>query len=446
METPICDFIDGYAGSGAMRLHMPGHKGATFTGAELYDITEIDGADVLYHSDGIIRQSEDNAAELFGTARTVYSAEGSSLSIRAMLYLAVLYAKELGKKPIIGAGRNAHKVFMNTAAMLDFSVEWLYSNTDSAMLSCQITAAELEEKLLSMTDLPVAGYITSPDYLGNVSDIEGLAQVCHKYGILLLVDNAHGAYLNFLAESRHPIALGADICADSAHKTLPVLTGGAYLHISKNAPLFFSEHCQRAMALFASTSPSYLILRSLDMANRYLAEGYREKLQDCVHRVGKFADFLKDLEYTVNYGEPLKINIHPKSVGYTGTGLADKLLEQGIVCEFSDPDNCVMMFTPEIGEDMFARLVNVFERIPVGAAINVCPPVTAISASAMSIREAMFSPSETVKTEDAEGRILADANVSCPPAVPILMCGEVISRAAVEAFKYYGIQFIRVVK
>ena len=122
MKTPICDFVNEYNKSGKLRLHMPGHKGKDFLGIEGYDITEISGADVLYNADGIIRESEENAARLFGTAKTVYSAEGSSLSIRAMLYLAVIYAKENGRKPIVAAGRNAHRVFMTAAALLDFEI------------------------------------------------------------------------------------------------------------------------------------------------------------------------------------------------------------------------------------------------------------------------------------------------------------------------------------
>ena len=98
---------------------MPGHKGSSYLGMEALDITEISGADVLYHGDGVIRASEENAARLFGTAKTLYSTEGSSLCIRAMLYLALLYARQTGRRPLIAAGRNAHKVFLTAAALLD---------------------------------------------------------------------------------------------------------------------------------------------------------------------------------------------------------------------------------------------------------------------------------------------------------------------------------------
>ena len=125
MKTPICDFVKEYTKKSPLRMHMPGHKGASVLGVENIDITEIDGADDLYHADGIIKESELNAGSIFG-ANTFYSTEGSSLSIRAALYLAVKHAKAQGVKPIIAAGRNAHKVFLSSAALLDFDIVWIY--------------------------------------------------------------------------------------------------------------------------------------------------------------------------------------------------------------------------------------------------------------------------------------------------------------------------------
>ena len=256
MKTPILDFVAAYAESDALRLHMPGHKGKPVTGAEPWDITEIDGADVLYGAHGIIRESEENARTLFGTGATLYSAEGSSLSIRAMLYLSALYAKEQGRAPRILAARNAHRVFITAAALLDVDVEWMFG--EGELLRCTVTAEALEEKLKTAESLPAAVYITSPDYLGNLADVASLSEVCRRYRVLLLVDNAHGAYLRFLLTDRHPMSLGADLCCDSAHKTLPVLTGGGYLHISGEAPRSLIEAAESAMALFASTSPCAL--------------------------------------------------------------------------------------------------------------------------------------------------------------------------------------------
>ena len=223
-KTPICDFVNNYAQKNALRLHMPGHKGIPLLGFEALDITEFDGADSLYEASSIIAQSEQIASDLFGSA-CFYSTEGSSQCIRAMLYLARLYALK-DKKPLrIAAGRNAHKVFLSAAALLDWEVSWLISQEKTSYLSCPIEPVELDAFLQKN---PVAAvYVTSPDYLGNLLDIGALAEVAHRHGCLLLVDNAHGAYLKFLPQSLHPMDLGADICCDSAHKTLPALTGAA---------------------------------------------------------------------------------------------------------------------------------------------------------------------------------------------------------------------------
>ena len=274
IKTPICDFVRGYADSKTVRMHMPGHKGVGTLGVESLDITEVSGADSLYEADGIIKESEDIASSLFG-AHTFYSTEGSSQCIRAMLHLAKTQAWIEKKHPLVWATRNVHKTFLSAVALLDVDVEWLYGNSEESYLSCAISPRELEKLLKEAPHLPTALYLTSPDYLGNVADIASLAEVCHRYGVLLVVDCAHGAYLKFLEKSLYPTDLGADMCCSSAHKTLPVLTGGAYLHINKKADASLVDAAKDALALFGSTSPSYLILQSLDAANAYLANGCR---------------------------------------------------------------------------------------------------------------------------------------------------------------------------
>ncbi len=444
MKTPICDFVNEYKNSGKLRLHMPGHKGKSFLGIESYDITEIDGADVLYNANGIIRESEENAAKLFGAAKTVYSAEGSSLSIRAMLCLAVLCAKANGKKPIIAAGRNAHRVFMTAAALLDFEIAWIFPEKNENIISCDISPEYLDAFLSK--ENPVAVYITSPDYLGNVADIRGLSAVCKKHGVLLLVDNAHGAYLNFLPENMHPIALGADICCDSAHKTLPVLTGGAYLHISENAPDMIAEYAENAMSLFASTSPSYIIMQSLDAANKYISDGYPEKLENTVKAVGNLKKKLYNYGFELIGNEPLKLTLSPKAMGYTGEEIADILSENGIECEFSDPDFAVMMFTPEITNAEIGNIGNILLAVDKKEEITEKPPALSTPERAVTVREAVFSASEEIEISECKGRILSSAAISCPPAIPITVCGEIIDDNAIKCFEYYGIKKCRVVK
>ena len=442
MRTPICDFVREYAERDAMRLHMPGHKGTPFLGAEQWDLTEIDGADTLYDPHGIILQSEQHAGSLFG-CNTFYSTEGSSQCIRAMLYLAVLYAKAKGQKPLIAAVRNVHKAFVDAAALLDFDVEWLYPKQQCSYTSCVLSAVEWETTLQHMTDRPTALYVTSPDYLGNLTDIRALATVCRRHGVLLLVDNAHGAYLKFLTPSRHPIDLGADLCCDSAHKTLPVLTGGAYLHVAQGTDPFFKNHAQEALSLFGSTSPSYLILQSLDMANRYLAEGYAERLSQFVPRVQQIKDNLRECGYSLCGEEPLKIVLDAKAYGYTGTALSHRLAAQQIVCEFADRDFLELTPTPEIAD--LKRLEDAMRAIPQKAALSAPMPTHHRCERVLSVREATFAARETVAAAESVGRVLACATISCPPAVPIVVRGERIDTAAVQCFSYYGITHCDVV-
>lgn len=447
MKTPICDFVRRYADSDAVRLHMPGHKGASVLGFEKLDITEIDGADVLYSASGIIKESEANAASLFGSALTKYSTEGSSLSIRAMLYLAVMAAKSEGKRPLIAAGRNAHKVFMTAAALLDFDIKWMYGDGSYfSQISCDISPYYVDEILSGSYNRPTAVYITSPNYLGEIADVKGIAEVCRRYGVMLIVDNAHGAYLNFLPESQHPIALGADMCCDSAHKTLPVLTGGSYLHISENAPPICRDMAESAMSMFASTSPSYIIMQSLDMANKYISGDYRLRLAALSDRIGRLKAKITEVGYDILGNEPLKLTLMTKAYGYTGNELAKLLLSQNIVCELHDREYLVMMFTPEISEAEIVRLENALISIPRRAPIKDIPPTVFSGREAMSVRKAMLSPSELVPVADANGRVLAETNIACPPAIPIAVCGEEIDYNTVAALRYYGIEYVRVVK
>ncbi|MBQ8390779.1 MAG: aminotransferase class V-fold PLP-dependent enzyme [Oscillibacter sp.] len=440
MDTPIVDFVERYAASGGVRLHMPGHKGKPFLGCEVLDITEIKGADALYEAEGIIAQSEANAAALFGTGRTLYSTEGSSQCIRAMLYLA-LTCRAKGVAPVIVAARNVHKAFVYAAALLDFEVVWLWPEESRSLCACPVTAEALERTLKSLSAPPAAVYVTSPDYLGNMQDIAALAETAHRNGTILAVDNAHGAYLHFL--TAHPMDLGADICCDSAHKTLPVLTGGAYLHISKTAPTAFGENAKGAMALFGSTSPSYLTLLSLDRCNRYLSEDYPARLAETVRRLAILRDALRRNGWEVEKSDPLRITLTAPS-GTTGAALAERLREKGVECEFCDPESLVLMATPENGEKDFRRLLDALGKN--------CAPAADFALQAAkgervcSIREAFFAPHETISAAKALGRVCAAPTVGCPPAIPIAVSGERIGEEAIALFHHYGVETVDVIK
>lgn len=440
MNTPICDFARRYAEQDPLRLHVPGHKGTGFLGVEQLDITEIDGADSLYEACGIIRESEENASRLFGCP-TFYSTEGSSHCIRAMLYLAGLQAKQAGRKPLIAAARNVHKSFLSAAALLDYDVRWLYPKGSESYLSCKVDPEALEE-LLKKEPI-TAVYITSPDYLGRLADVAALAETAHRHDCLLLVDNAHGAYLKFLQESLHPMELGADLCCDSAHKTLPVLTGGAYLHVAKGSALV--QQARNALVLFGSTSPSYLILQSLDKANVLLDGDHSQRLSAFACVVDRLKETLIAHGYRFYGEEPLKLTVCTKAYGYTGREFGQVLQENNVVCEFADPDFAVMMLTPELGLQGLDRLEEAMLSVPKRDAIRQLPPAFMRCEQVMSVREAVLAPCEQIPVSQSAGRVLALASVGCPPAVPILICGQRIDENAVRCFDYYGIDTCTVV-
>jgi len=443
MNTPIADFVRAYADYNPCRLHMPGHKGFGPLGCEKYDITEVKGADALYEAEGIIAESEANATTLFGSGRTVYSTEGSSQCIRAMLYLA-LTNRTAEMSPVIVAARNVHRAFVYAAALLDVEVVWLWPEERKSLCSCPITPANLEATLSTLPAPPAAVYITSPDYLGEMADIAGLAEVCHRHGTILAVDNAHGAYLRFLTTSMHPLDFGADLCCDSAHKTLPVLTGGAYLHISKALPDSFRENAKIAMAMFGSTSPSYLTLMSLDLCNQTLAESAPAQLEVFLQKLERTRMDLTNRGWQLKETDPLRITVlMPK--GLNGIKQAEKMRRGTLECEYADREHLVMMMTPwnevrtpryiVVNMEANERPPAVPKQLPLAKGEQVC-----------TIRQALFAPRETIPVKEALGRICGAPTVSCPPAIPIVVSGERIGKEALKLFSHYRVKTVDVLK
>lgn len=445
MDTPILEFLKGYEREGMSRFHMPGHKGLGPLGCEDWDITEVKGADALYEAEGVIARSEENAARLFGSGRTLYSTEGSSQCIRAMLTLALLN-RPAGRAPVVLAARNVHKSFLYAAGLLDLEVEWLWlEGARRSLCSCPVTPEGLEKALSAMEAPPMAVYLTSPDYLGAMADVRALAEICHRWDTLLLVDNAHGSYLHFLEEPCHPLDLGADLCCDSAHKTLPVLTGGAYLHIARTAPKAALELAKQALALFGSTSPSYLLLASLDGCNGWLAGEGPERIRAVAAALTTLKAHLTRQGWTLWGQEPLKLTVDAAASGWSGEELADLLRVGGVEPEFADRDHVVLMASGNTtGEDL-QKLVDALDCGTPRPSEPTLPPM-ALGRRVRSIREALLAPQEELPLENCLGRILAAPTVSCPPAVPVLVCGEEIGEDAVECFRYYGIESCSVIK
>jgi len=439
MDTPVIDFLKKYAEDDTLRCHMPGHKGRglPFISAAC-DITEISGADSLFEADGIIAESERNMSRLYGSAATVYSAGGSTLCIQAMLAI----MKREGRRVL--AVRNAHRAFLNAAALFDLQVDWLLPQYSGGILTGTIDPAAAEAALSSFGEDPSCLYVTSPDYTGRMADIPALAEVCRRHGARLIVDNAHGAHLAFMPENMHPIALGADMCCDSAHKMLPALTGAAMLHTSLPE---YAELLKPAMGLSGSTSPSYLIMASLDGCCKYIAEDIRRDIAENLAQLAEFRERFGELLSAE--GDPFHITVCAAENGYNGNELAELLRKNGCECEYSDSGLVILLMSPLNVPEDYLRLTHALENALLCAAKGT--PLhegfhIELPESAMSVRDAVFSPCEDIPVDEAEGRICGAVNVPCPPAVPIAASGEIIDRNCINIFKRYGISSVNVVK
>ncbi len=433
---------------------MPGHKGNHFhdilSVISRYDITEINGADVLCAADGIIDKSENFAASIFNSKHTLYSAGGSTLAIQTMLSC-VTHSR--GEKII--AGRNAHVAFINSCVLLDIVPVWVVPEGGvDLLLGSPITATDIEKAIVANPDAK-AVYVTSPDYLGVISDLEGISKVCRRYGIPLLVDNAHGSHLAVLDDGyTHPIRY-ADLCCDSPHKTLPVLTGGAYLHIGKGCPIDKS-YAKKRMALFSSTSPSYLILLSLDLCNEYLAKHAYSDYSKLKQQVKPITDLLKSKgQLNIPNSDFTKVSIDCFALGYTGEELADLLSKANIEPEYAGHRYVILMLSPFNRESDLELLYNLIYTLPARPAIEEYKKTFFLPKSVLPPRPCYFLEKQTVLVENLadrlddieNGKLIAAENVFlCPPGIPILVVGEEINNNSLNLLKNYSIFSIDVVK
>lgn len=436
-KFPLTQYLEAYRKKGMLRAHMPGHKGRSISkfphpsDAFAWDITEIDGADSLFEASGILRMSEAQTAALYGSGGVCWSAGGSTLCIQAML------AKMRSEHRTVIAARTVHRAFLNACVLLGLNVRWVFPRS-GGVISGEYALADFSDALdaaKAAGESPCV-YVTSPDYLGNMQDIAGLARLCHAADAPLLVDNAHGAHLAFLTENRHPMALGADFCCDSAHKMLPALTGAAVLHCKKaEDAAVMKQHMQ----MFGSTSPSYLIMQSLESSMAYLSERGAAEIRNAERLANALRCRLADRYHFVGT-EPFHLTI-----AADGHDLAAQLRQQNVECEYEDSSFLVLLLSPVMTQAEFDALYHAL------CSCNPKPPKSVpVLPSPMEtvcdMRTAALSAWEIVPLAQAHGRICGPVQVPCPPAVPIAVSGERLNDEWLSLMGFYGISTVAVMR
>ncbi len=436
-NLPLTEYLEQYRQRGMLRAHMPGHKGRGVlefphpSDVFSWDITEISGADSLFEASGILLAGEAQTALLYGSGACCWSAGGSTLCIQAML------AKMRSENRTVIAARTVHRAFLNACVLLGLNVRWVYPRS-GGIISGEYALQDFSDALQSAAaagESPCV-YITSPDYLGNMQDIAGLAALCHAADTPLLVDNAHGAHLAFLHKNRHPMALGADYCCDSAHKMLPALTGAAVLHCrnAADAPLL-KQHMQ----MFGSTSPSYLIMQSIESSMAYLAGRGRAEVQRSEILAQELRQKLAH-RYQFIGTEPFHLTI-----AADGHDLAAQLRQQNVECEYEDSSFLVLLLSPVMTQMEFELLYQALCSCTPNPPKSV-PVLPSPMETVCDMRTAALSAWETVSIADAQGRICGPVQVPCPPAVPIAVSGERLNDDWLSLMDFYGISTVAVMR
>ena len=446
-NTPLYNALQGHLAKGRASFHTPGHKGR-FLPRDLYDLdlTELPDTDSLFEADGCIAAAEEEAKKLFHSRATLFSAGGCTLCIQAMFRLA---APQGGT---VISSRVIHRSAVNAMALLGIQPVWVRPRPDAGpFLAGRLHPEDVEAALQAHPEAK-AVYVTSPDYFGVLADIAGLARVCHAHKVPLLVDNAHGTHLALLEPSRHPLTLGADLTACSAHKTLPVLTGGAFLNIGDtplSRKLDFAGRAKEAMALFGSTSPAYPVMASLDLARAWAAEQGKTAWNTLADRMAKIKDTARTRGFLLPEGEtdPTRLAIGTLPLGMTGEEAAQWFRERGIEPEHEDGAYVVFIATPWNREEELTRLEMAVAQFPGEAQpVSPAPALPPLPPVRCSPREAVLAPQERLSLEGAVGRIAGEAACPCPPGVPIVMPGEEVTPECAGFLREYGLTALSVVK
>ncbi len=451
---------------------MPEHKRNTMGSmpAEMLqvDITEIEGFDNVHEPEGILKELQERAAVLYGAEESFYLINGSTCGILSAISSTVSFGGH------ILMARNSHKSAYHGAYIRNLKITYLYPPMFEGYDICDaVTPKQVEEALERESDIE-AVFLVSPTYEGRIADVAEIARVVHAKGIPLIVDEAHGAHLGF-AEGFAPNSnqAGADLVIHSVHKTLPAMTQTALLHVNGNR--IDRERLRRFLHIYQSSSPSYVLMASIDNALKIVEEQGRELFREFrflyQSMMGKLSHcrrlrFVTDDEKRQDIG---KLVIDCKETGMTGQQLYRTLLEEyHLQTEMACGSYCLAMFTMADGRQAYERMTRALLHIDAQIAFDGCgeeesltqsekeamqqtatQPVekihqaavagwdmegmadsglsSAVSRFPLPLAAAWDMSWEQVELSAAVGRRIADFVNIYPPGVPILAPGEILA-------------------
>ncbi|MGD7046432.1 aminotransferase class I/II-fold pyridoxal phosphate-dependent enzyme [Jeotgalibacillus proteolyticus] len=434
-KMPLIEALHTFKMKKPVSFHVPGHKnglidpGDLFSAAGRFDATELSSLDDLHAPDSVIKEAMELLRNHYRSMSSYFLVNGSTVGNLTML----LTACEAEDTVFIAS--NSHKSILHACSLSKVKPVFLEPEVDSVTLTPKGISQEVLSEALQLYPEAKALVMTYPSYYGHTSDLEGLISLAKKKQLIVLVDEAHGAH--FTAGSPFPassLAAGADMVVHSAHKTLPAFTMGSFLHIGTNR--VDQLKVKRVLGMLQSSSPSYLIMASLDGARSYLAGFGQQDLDHFLNQRKSFISSLQKLPFitVIEPEDPLKLIL--RANGMTGYELQQILEEQGIFPELADPLQ-VLLILPLLKEGMsyteeFDRTIEALKGAGDRQADNLMPPKpkvltgpgSRIKELAMSVGDAEIAPFEWIALDASCGRIAAASIIPYPPGVPFVIAGE----------------------
>lgn len=451
-KLPLVEGVLNYIKENNLRFSMPGHKGgkgfkATAIGRDIYrkiiyaDITEVEGVDNLHNPNGIIKEAQQNLSNFYGSKYSYFLVNGSTSGNLTMIFSSF----NEGDKIIVE--RNCHKSIFNGIVLRKLKPVYIKNKINYKYNAPLSIDEEHFLNLLNKNKDAKGIIITYPNYYGICPNLKFIIDEARKRNMKVLVDAAHGAHFGVCEElPESAVKLGADMVVMSSHKTLPSLTQTAYLHISDNVD---EEKVRFYLNMFLSTSPSYILMCSMDYARFYLEENgekdYKRLISICntyrnkINNIRGFHIIEKEDLDDCNLDTDVTRYIINLEKGYSAARLLDYLRENNIQAEMNDGQNVILIFSPFNDEYEFKKLYEALKKCPIEALADRHYNILNydIPESKIIPYEVVNRSKRSIKIQDSVGKVCAEAVVPYPPGVPLVTLGEVITKDIVKAISYY---------